>query len=75
MHISTWMEKNGYLAVNSEKSIFMKGTGDEYIIHGLLGDDMMHLYSRDAMKDEYLALYKKDIFITGGTKMETFLAW
>ncbi len=25
------------------------------------------------MKDEFLALYKKDLDITGGTKMETFL--
>ena len=25
------------------------------------------------MKDEFLALYKKDFDITGGTKMETFL--
>ena len=33
----------------------------------------MHIYSCDAMKDEFLALYKKDFDITGGTKMETFL--
>jgi hypothetical protein len=25
---------------------------------------MMHIYSSDAMKDEFLALYKKDIEIT-----------
>ncbi len=25
------------------------------------------------MKDEFLALYKKDFEITGGSKMETFL--
>ena len=51
----------------------MKRTGDEYIIHGLFVDDMKHIYSCDAMKDEFLALYKKDFDITGGTKMETFL--
>ncbi len=34
-HILTWMEQNGYSAVNSEKTIFMKRKGDEYIIHGL----------------------------------------
>ncbi len=34
---------------------------------------MMHMYSCDAMKDEFLALYKKDFDITGRTKMETFL--
>ncbi len=59
-HISTCMEQNGYLAVNSEKTIFLKRKGDEYIIHGLFVDDMMHIYSCDAMKDEFLAFYKKD---------------
>jgi hypothetical protein len=34
-HISTWMENNGYEAMNSEKTIFMKHKGAEYIIHGL----------------------------------------
>ena len=61
------------MAVNSQKTIFMKRTGDEYVIHGLFVDDMMHIYSFDAMKDEFLALYKKDFDITGGTKMEAFL--
>ncbi len=51
----------------------MKRKGDEYIIHALFLDDMMQLYSCDAMKDEFLALYKKDFYITGGTKIETFL--
>ncbi len=67
------MEQNGYSAVNSEKTIFMKRKGDEYIIHSLFVEDMMCIYSCGAMKDEFLALYKKDSNITGGTKMETFL--
>ena len=67
------METNGYSAVNSEKAILMKCTGDDYIIYGLFVDDRMHIYSCYAMKDEFLALYKKDFDITGGTKMETFL--
>jgi hypothetical protein len=29
--ISTWMEENGYPAVNREKTIFMKRTGDEFL--------------------------------------------
>jgi hypothetical protein len=33
MHISTWREKNGYLAVYSEKTIFMKRKGEKYIFH------------------------------------------
>jgi hypothetical protein len=67
------MENNGYEAMNSEKTIFMKRKGAEYIIHGLFVDDMMHIYSCDSMKDEFMALYKKDFEITGGGKMETFL--
>ena len=72
-HISTWMENNGSEAINSEKTICMKRKSAEYIIHGLFVDDMMHIYSCDAMKDEFLALYKKDFEITSGSKMETFL--
>ncbi len=51
----------------------MKRKGAKYIIHELFVDDMMHIYSCYAMKDESLALYKKDFEITGGDKMETFL--
>ncbi len=39
-HISEWTINNGYLAVNSEKTIFEKTKGSEYIIHGLLVDDI-----------------------------------
>ena len=59
--------------MNSEKTIFMKHKGSEYIIHGLSVDDMMRIYSSDEMKDEFLALYKKDFELNGGDKMETFL--
>ena len=47
----------------------MKRKGSDYIIHGLFVDDMMHIYTSDEMKDEFLALYKKDFEITGGGKM------
>ncbi len=68
--------------MNSEKTIFMKLKGAEYIILGLFMEksDVSrrkkgygYIYSCDAMKDELLALYKKDFEITGGSKMETFL--
>jgi hypothetical protein len=72
-NISSWMEKNGYAVVNSEKTIFMKHSGSEYIIHGLFFDDMMHMYSCDAIKDEFMQLYSKDFEITGGRQMKTFL--
>ena len=45
----------------------MKCKGAEYIIpsHGIFVDDMMHTYSCDAMmKDEFLAMYKKDLEVT-----------
>jgi hypothetical protein len=60
------MEKNGLLVVTNEKSMFMRRKGDEYMLHGLFVDDMMHVYSCNELKDEFLALYKKDFNITGG---------
>ncbi len=33
IHISEWMEANGYSAVNSEKTIFMKREGTDFIMH------------------------------------------
>ena len=70
------MKRNGYAAVipvNSEKTIFMKRSGSDYIIHGLFVDDMMHIYACDAIKDEFMQLYSKDFEITGGRQMKTFL--
>ncbi len=37
----------------------MKSKGYEYVTRGPFVDDMMHIYSCYAMKDEILALYKK----------------
>ena len=73
LHISAWMEKNGYPAMNSEKTIFMKRDGDDFIIHGLFVDDMMHVPTCDKLKQEFLDKYTKDFDITGGGLMETFL--
>ena len=73
IRISDWMEQNGYPAVNSEKTIFMKREGSDFIIHGLFVDDMMHVPTCDRLRDEFLKLYQKDFEITGGGLMETFL--
>jgi hypothetical protein len=73
MHVSTWMQKNGYSAVNNEKTVFMNSKGNKYIVYGLFVDDMKHIYSCYAMNDEFLALFKKDFHFKGGSKMETFL--
>ncbi len=49
-HISEWMVNNGYLAVNSEKTVFKKTKDSECIIHGLFVDNMMHISSCDEFK-------------------------
>ena len=72
-HISKWMIVNGYSAVNSEKTIFKKTKGTDYILHGLFVDDMMHISSSDELKKEFMEKYSKDFQITGGGLMKTFL--
>ncbi len=55
-----WLFAYYYSAVKSEKTIFMKCKGDKYVIHGLSIDSMMHIYTCNAMKEVFLALYKKE---------------
>jgi hypothetical protein len=66
MRISDWMEQQGYPVVNSEKTIFMKHEGADFIIHRLFLDHMMHVPTCDKLRDEFFELYKKDFEITGG---------
>ena len=73
IHISDWMIRNGYLAVNSDNTIFKKTKGSDYIIHGLFVDDMMHISSCDELKAEFMKKYSRDFEITGGGLMKTFL--
>jgi hypothetical protein len=73
IRISEWMETNGYPAVNSEKTIFMKREGTDFIMQGLFVEDMMHILTCDRLRGEFLELYQKDFEITGGGLMETFL--
>jgi len=65
--VSTWMEENGYLPANDEKTIFRKeeANGDS-IVHGLFVDDMMHIPSTKRMMKEFLDLYNKEFQTTGG---------
>ena len=65
IRISDWMEQNGYPAVNSEKTIFMKRQDSDSLIHCLFVDDMMHVPTCDKLLDEFLQLYQKDFEITG----------
>lgn len=66
------MERNGYQAVNSEKTIFMKRKGSDFILHGLFVDDMMHVTTSEALI-EFLERYAANIQDTGGGLIETFL--
>ncbi len=68
------MEHNEHSAVNSEKTIFMKRKGDEYIIHGLFVDDMRHMYSCYGKRtNSWPCTTEKDFDITRSSKMEIFL--
>ncbi len=67
------MVLKGYPAISSEKTIFMKRKGSDFIIHGLFVDDMMHVPTCDELRDEFMAKYKKNFDITGEGLMETFL--
>ncbi len=67
------MEANGYPAVNSEKTIFMKQVDYDFIIHGLFVYDMMHIPTNDALHEEFMDKYSKDFDVTSGVLMETFL--
>jgi hypothetical protein len=65
------MISNGYLAVNSEKIVFKKTKGSDYIIHGLCIDDMMQMHisaasACDEPKKEFMDNHSKDFRIIGG---------
>jgi hypothetical protein len=73
IHISQWLEDHGYATVNSEKTIFMKRQGADFILHGLFVDDMIHTSTSELMMKEFMQSYSKDFEITGGGIMESFL--
>jgi hypothetical protein len=60
------MEQNGYPAVNSEKTIFMKRQGSDFIMHGLFVKDMMHVPTCDKLCYKESELNHKDFEIKGG---------
>ncbi len=73
MRISTWMEDQRYAAVNSEKTIFMKRDGGDWIMHCLYVDDMIHTSTSDTLKKEFVEKYTRDFDITRGDTMTSFL--
>ena len=60
------MEDNGYPAVNSEKTIFMKRSGDDFIIQGIYVDDMKDVPTSQSLLDEFVDKYSRDFEITCG---------
>ena len=71
--ISAWMATQGYAAVNSEETIFMKWVGKDFIIHGLFVDNMEHSSMSQALMDEFMKAYSHDFEITRGEAMCSFL--
>ena len=67
------MEEHGYLAVNSEKTIFMKRKGEEWIMHGLFVDDMIHAATSDKLRDQFIREYKANFNITLEDVLSSFL--
>ena len=67
------MEDNGYPACNSEKTIFMKRDGDDFIIHGLFVDDIKSVPTKKSSLDEFLKRYSREFQITGGKLMDRFI--
>ena len=64
MEISIWMEDQGYSPVNSEMTMFMKRIGDDWIMHGLYEDDMIHASTREEMKRQFIREHTRDFDIT-----------
>ena len=71
--LSDWMISHEYEAINSEKTIFIKRDGDDFIIHAIFVDDLKSITANKRLMDEFLELYGKDFDITGGEPMETFI--
>jgi hypothetical protein len=68
------MECNGCPAVNSEKTIFIKRQGSDFIFHCLFVDNIMHVSPSEALCKEFMDKYIADFNITAGSIMETFLS-
>ncbi len=73
VRISTWMENHGYVAVNSEKTIFMKQKNGEWIMHGIFVDNMIHASTSEELKRKFIKEYKSDFEITCEDIMTSFL--
>jgi hypothetical protein len=64
---------SGESSLNSEKTIFMKRIGDDWIMHGLYVDDMIHMSTSEEMKQQFIHEYTRDFEITLEATMTSFL--
>jgi hypothetical protein len=67
------MESHEYPAINSEKTMFMKWDGDDFILHRLFVDDVSIIPTLDHLKKGFTALCLADLDVTGGDLMQSFL--
>jgi hypothetical protein len=74
--ISTCMEQHGYLAVNSEKTMFMKRKGKEGIMHGL---PIIQNHALYCFSSPFTTLYSVRVVLpntfVAGSGLATFRVW
>ncbi len=67
------MESHDYMAVNNEKTMFMKWKGSDFIVHGLFVDDMANASTSQIRIKKFMKEYSKDFEYTGGDFKTSFL--
>jgi hypothetical protein len=67
------MEEHQYFQVNSEKIIFIKSDGDDFILHGKFVDDFASIPTSKTLKLEFEELYAADFEFSGRKGMDSFL--
>ena len=54
--------------------MFMKWEGSDFIMHGLIADDMAHASTSQKMIKKFMKEYSKGFEYTGGDSMTSFLS-
>jgi hypothetical protein len=70
--ISGWMESHDFMPVNNEKTMFMKWEGSNFIMHGLVVEEMALASTSQKMIKKFMKEYSKDFEYTGGDFMTSF---
>ncbi len=61
------------MAVNNEKTMFMKSDGDDFFLPGTFVDDFTTIPTSDKLKEDFERLYSADFEVTGGGLMVSFV--